>query len=368
MTQFEETTVKTIAIACPACGGGKVAKVGKQNNQQRYRCSACKKDFRANNKGQSRRMDADLMGSAIQDYYSGKSYKQIAEGLEKEYNIPEPSKATVFEWVKTYTDEAVKGMANHKAKTGDHWVADEMVVDVGGKKAYNWNVMDEDTRYILASHLSYRRDGHAARAAIRKAAQAADKPPKKITTDKWRAYIKPIKDILPEAEHVQSQGIRAEINNNLSERLQGTFRDRTKTLRGLGSIKSGQSYLDGWTLNYNLFRKHHSLGNKTPGERAHVAPPFREWADVVKADAASPKVATTTETRRAARPKSPQRKQPTASKPRPATPAPRGQGQTRKRKHRAPKPVFPKVSAGNQGRKPAPPWIRMRRPRLPGRN
>ena len=27
---------------------------------------------------------------------------------------------------------------------------------------------------------------------------------------------------------------------------------------------------------YNLFRKHHSLGNKTPGSRAQVAPPFRE--------------------------------------------------------------------------------------------
>ena len=48
------------------------------------------------------------------------------------------------------------------------------------------------------------------------AAEVADEPPKKITTDKWRAYIKPIKDILPEAEHVQSQGIRAEVNNNLS--------------------------------------------------------------------------------------------------------------------------------------------------------
>ena len=31
-------------------------------------------------------------------------------------------------------------------------------------------------------------------------------------------------------KHVVSQGIRAVINNNLSERLQGTFRDRDKTL------------------------------------------------------------------------------------------------------------------------------------------
>ena len=106
---------------------------------------------------------------------------------------------------------------------------------------------------------------------LRKAALAADKPPETITTDKLRSYIQPVKDVLPEGQHIQSEGIRANINNNLSERLQGTFRDRIKTLRGLDSQKTGQRYLDGWTLTYNLFRGHHSLGNKTPGERAGCA-------------------------------------------------------------------------------------------------
>ena len=45
-------------------------------------------------------MDAELMGAAIQDHYDGKSYKKIAEAIEKEYDIPEPSKATVYEWVR----------------------------------------------------------------------------------------------------------------------------------------------------------------------------------------------------------------------------------------------------------------------------
>ena len=111
---------------------------------------------------------------------------------------------------------------------------------------------------------------------------AADKPPKTVTTDKWRAYIKPIKDLMPEATHIQSQGLRAEINNNLSERVQGTFRQREKTLRGLDSKESGQRYLDGWILQYNLFRDHESLDNDAPGERAKVKPPFDEWSDVVK--------------------------------------------------------------------------------------
>ena len=280
MTQFQTTT--TYTLGCPSCGGYRVVKMGVRNGQQRYLCRNCRKSFRANGKASGRRMDAELVGAAIRDYYSGKSHKQIAEGLAQEYDISEPSKATIFEWVRDYTERALKETEDHKATTSGHWVADEMYVDVGGKTAYNWNIMDSETRYILASHLSPTRDGRAARAVIRKALDNADAPPKTIKTDKRRAYIKPIKELAPEATHVQSQGLTAEVNNNQSERLQGTYRDREKTLRGLGSIESGQRYLDGWTLQYNLFRKHHGLKGGTPGEAAGVDAPFNEWADVVR--------------------------------------------------------------------------------------
>ena len=289
MAEFSTTT--TVEIHCPKCAGERIVKIGFQRGQQRYRCKECRKDFRANGKATGRRMDAELMGAAIQDHYDGKSYKKIAEAVEKEYDIPEPSKATVYEWVRDFSAEAVEEMKDHPAKTaGGNWVADEMYLDVKGKKAYLWDIMDTDTRYILASHLSYKRDATAARAMLRKALAASDGPPKSITTDKWRAYIKPIKDIVPEAKHIQSQGLTAEVNNNLSERLQGTYRDREKTLRGLESIETGQRFLDGWTLNYNLFRKHEGLKNKTPASKALKDPPFTEWADVVKGDAVEPQL------------------------------------------------------------------------------
>ena len=60
------------------------------------------------------------------------------------------------------------------------------------------------------------------------------------------------------------------------------FRQRTRTLRGLGSKESGQLYLDGWTLDYTLFRDHESMDGEPPGQAAKVNPPFNEWADVVK--------------------------------------------------------------------------------------
>ena len=175
-------------------------------------------------------------------------------------------------------------MKEHKADVGDSWVADEMMVSVGGEKMWNWNVMDEKTRYILASRLSRERTAGAARKVMDKALAAAKTTPKTIKTDKLRSYSAALRDH-PDIQHVQSQGIRAELNNNLSERLQGTYRARVKTLRGLDSLESGQRYLDGWTLTYNLFREHESIGSRPPGAKAKVDAPFDEWADVVRVDA-----------------------------------------------------------------------------------
>ena len=354
MTEFTITT--TYTVSCLGCDSNHIVKVGVRNGQQRYRCKGCKKDFRAGGKAEGRKMDAEMMGSAIRDYYTGKSYKQIAEGLKEEYNLAkEPSKATIYEWVRDYTDRAVGQMQDHKARTGGHWVADELQVDVGGEKMWLWNVMDAKTRYILASHLTPRRDAQAARVVLRKAALAADAPPRSITSDKLRSYIRPIRDVLPEAEHIQSEGIRASVNNNLSERLQGTFRDRIKTLRGLDSRKTGQRYLDGWTLTYNLFRGHEALGNETPGERAKMKPPFREWADVVKDGAASlPKV------------KAEKRPSPSSPKLRPpqADPDKKPGKAKRRRRIKRPVPVFPKLATEPKNRTRPPRWARLI-PRFP---
>ena len=68
-------------------------------------------------------------------------------------------------------------MKGQKAETGQEWVADEMEIDVGGEKVWLWNVMDGLSRYILACHLSWERDGRAAKTVLRKALEAADKPP-----------------------------------------------------------------------------------------------------------------------------------------------------------------------------------------------
>ena len=172
-------------------------------------------------------------------------------------------------------------MQDYPADVGTLWVADEMQVKVGGKNLWHRNVMDVRTRCVLASRHTPNRDTRAAVAVMRKAAKAAQHPPKTIKTDRLGSYPTAVEDAFPDDKHVKSDGIRALINN-LSERLQGTYRQRTKTLRGLDNLESGQRYLDGWTLTHNLFRGHEGIDFQTPGEMASVNAPFTQWEDVGK--------------------------------------------------------------------------------------
>ena len=156
MAEFVKT--ETVTINCPYCDDTRVVKNGKQSGKQRYRCKGCSKQFNDTGALHGHRLPTNQVGAAIDMFYSGMSYQQIAEMVAKTYDIPEPSKETLYSWVRDYTDAAVAEMSQHPAHTGPHWVADQMQVKVGGEQLWNWNVMDAETRYILASHRSPNRD------------------------------------------------------------------------------------------------------------------------------------------------------------------------------------------------------------------
>ena len=291
----------TYAIECPAPGcptPKEVVRDGWKNGNQRYECRGCGNHFFAEGKPRRKQFTAQQIADAVDSYYSGMSYKQVAEGLEDTYEVPEPAKSTVYAWVKAYTRLAQQYMRGEvgsdgteatatgkriRAQVGDHWVADEMQVHVGGKRLWLWNVMDRDTRYILAARLGPR-SLRAGIALFREAQRNAAKEPQTITTDGLVAYEDAIKTVFHHTQHIVSEGIHEEINNNLSERLQGSFRQRTKTQRGLEQRLTGQEYVDGWVLDYNFMKDHEAHEGGSPAEAAGVAQqvPWDDWEDIVR--------------------------------------------------------------------------------------
>ena len=275
--------VQTISesISCPHCNEREnIYKHGQRDGLPRYQCMRCRSVFRPASLSKSPEKSRRI-ASAIAGYLKGMSYakagRHLASGLD---DVP-VSEASTFRWVHRYP-KAIAKLVTDKPETGDEWVADELFVDVAGKRYYLFNVMDSKTRYLLATHLSPVRTGAAAGAVMRKAREAAGRLPKTIKTDRLRSYEGAIENVFgADVKHVQSDGIRAAVNNNLAERMQGTFRERDKVLRGLKSREAGQAYLDAWGLNYNYFRPHMRLDNRTPAEAANLALPFRNWQEAV---------------------------------------------------------------------------------------
>ncbi len=231
-----------------------------------------------------RKVGPEHVGAALAMFYSGLSLAQVRRQVGQIFDDPS-STGSIYEWVVDYTRLAKDALKGHRPVLGDTWVADEMVLKIGGKKYWNWNVMDAKTRFILAMYLSPTRSIRDARVVFSRAAQVAGGPPKRIITDRLASYIDGIERVFgADTKHVQSQGIRAEVNNNLSERLQGTIRARAKVMRGLKRQDTAQLIMDGWMVYYNFFRPHESLRDRTPAEAAHINQPLKNWEDVARLD------------------------------------------------------------------------------------
>ena len=242
------------------------------------RCDTCR---RAASSSPTRHANARERAAAVDMYLAGMSYRKAARHMGDHHNL-ETTPVTVYRWVQDYSKKASDIAADFPVKTGDEWVADEVAVKVGGQQYWLFNVMDSKTRFVLAAYLSPERTTRAAQTAMAMARERSATTPERIKTDGLRSYREGVRRAFPtrQVKHVVSEGIRAQLNNNLSERLQGTFRDRDKTLRSMKKRETGQAYVDGLVLDYNYFRPHIGLGGKTPAVTAGAEAPFTSWADI----------------------------------------------------------------------------------------
>ena len=266
---------------CPSCDATDIIKYGKsRSGKQVFKCKPCGTKFTEGGAMPRRRIPPNVVGDAIVGFYDGLSYRDIQRQIETRYGF-KPSTATPYEWVRDYVKRGRQFLSGVKANTGDLWVADEMMVRIDGHQMWLWNVMDAKTRFLLATHLSKRRTTRDAVQLFRKAKARAAKPPKRIRTNRLAAYIDGIEQVFGgDTRHVRTMGVRSPLHNNLSERLQGTLRERTKVMRGMETPNTAAIVMDGFMLHYNHMKPHHGLGGKTPAEVAGLEFRFRNWVEV----------------------------------------------------------------------------------------
>ena len=169
---------------------------------------------------------------------------------------------------------------------GEVWHTDEMMVKIDGTWEYMWNVMDESTRYQLASVVSKERKTRDARMVFQKAKKnCGGRKPKYIVTDGLGSYKRAVKKEFNtnthDTEHLWNVGLQHHPNNNHVERLHGEIRSREKIMRGLKTDET--PIVEGHRLYYNFIKPHIALDGKTPSEKAGITiDGSNKWVSLMK--------------------------------------------------------------------------------------
>ncbi len=284
-------------LTCKYCQSEHVIKYGTLKGVQRYFCRDCNHKFVSTDTIPKMQTPTKDIADILNMYYEGMSENAIRRNLiqQQENYI---STGSVYNWINRFTDMAINEANKCTPKVGDTWIADETFVRVDKSKAnvenpYDksrkakwvvfWDIIDADTRFLLASHLTTTRGTKDAQTLMEKAAKRAGKLPKVVVTDKLRAYLDGIELVYgADTKHKQGAPFDIENNTNLIERFHGTLKDRTKVMRALKNKTTLQKFTDGWLVHYNFFRPHMSLGDKTPAQEAGINFPFHNWKGVIE--------------------------------------------------------------------------------------
>lgn len=283
------TIQTTEQIRCKHCGSPAIVKYGSYKGVPRYWCKSCKRKFKADDKQFKMKTSTEQVATALHDYYDGgSSVRAIGRHILQETGST-PSSATIYEWIQKYTQYIKDSIKDYRPKVGDTWIADETVLKIGGQNVWLWDIIDSDTRYLLASRLSMSRTTRDAQILMDRAIKTAGKNPKAVITDKWSSYL----DVRygGDTEHKQGSPFSTgEDSTSQIERWHGTIKARTKVMRGLKNLETAHDFVDGFLAYYNYLRPHESLDNKTPAEVAGIVYPYKNWTDIIREHKPSVKV------------------------------------------------------------------------------
>ena len=152
---------------CPYCSCEQIFKRGirqtKVGEKQLYCCKSCKKRFVLepikNIKGNSK-----LVCLAMDSYYKGLSYRDISDQFQQFYGLS-ISHVSIRDWVLRFSEIMEKYGETIQPHIKGKWNADEtLILTKRGKDRKNpnkeydyvWNVMDNKTKFLLASECSGR--------------------------------------------------------------------------------------------------------------------------------------------------------------------------------------------------------------------
>jgi transposase-like protein len=273
-------------MMCKYCGSEKTIKNGKVNGVQVFKCKACGHRFTEGSEFPKMRTESKIIAISIDLYFEGLSVRKIQNQIEKIFEV-DVSQVTIWKWVIKYAKLVSGYVEKLTPQLSGIYSVGETAIKCSGIQKWFWEIIDEQTKFMVASHLSGSRTAEDAIALFEQSMKIAKKLPKMVSVDGLPAYVQGYNKVFrtmkksTRPELVRRVGIRGVKNNNAVERLHGTLKDRIKPARGLKDEEPVRTLLQGWNVHYNYVRKHQSLKGKTPAQAAGLKMK-NEWHALIK--------------------------------------------------------------------------------------
>ncbi len=251
-------------LNCPYCNSEDTIGWGKRQTKsgikQKYRCRGCKKTFIEEKDFERYKGNGKITTAILDLYFKGLSLRQIQDHLKQFYDLS-LDHSNILRRIQRYSkiiDDYVKTL---KPELKDIWHHDEMKINAGGKWKWLWNIMDEETKFLITTKVSTKARMRDTRNFFRTAKETAQKEPEFLITDGRNPYNRAIIKEMPETNHIRLTSITDKrSNNNNIERLNGTIQDRIKVMRGMQNLETAELMTSAFRNYYNFIRPHSTLG------------------------------------------------------------------------------------------------------------
>lgn len=192
------------------------------------------------------RFPREIVAYAVWAYYRfGLSTADVEDLLAERGVIV--SREAVRKWVNRFGRHFADCIKRDRPVAADKWHLDEVVVPINGRKVWPGRAVDANGD-VLDILVQPRRNAKAARRFLRQLIARYGKP-RVVVTDKLRSYIKPIRSLLPDADHRAHKGL-----NNVIEGSHRPTRKREKLMGRFKSIRQAQRFLGAHDQINTMFR------------------------------------------------------------------------------------------------------------------
>jgi putative transposase len=145
------------------------------------------------------RFPAEIIAHAVWLYFRfNLSFRDVQDLLAERSIIV--SHEAIRQWCAKFGAVFASGLRRRRARAGDKWHLDEVLLKINGRRHWLWRAVDQNG-VVLDILVQSRRDQQAAERFLQQVVDGVGYEPRVVITDKLASYPPALRRVLPNSEH-----------------------------------------------------------------------------------------------------------------------------------------------------------------------